>query len=67
MSPENSREWRSILVAIEDKVAIFGEEGSENWRETFVGLRLIVIYQKALEWFGLASQGQRGYWVLFVN
>ena len=31
LSPENSREWRSILVAIEDKVAILGEEGSENW------------------------------------
>ena len=30
-----------------------GEEGSENWWETFVGLRLIVIYRKVVEWFGL--------------
>ena len=49
--PEHSREWRSILVA----------------EETFVGLRLIVIYQIVLEWFGLAYEGQRGYRVLFVN
>ena len=31
LSPEHSQEWRSIVVAVEDKVAILGEEGSENW------------------------------------
>ena len=30
-----------------------GEEGSENWWETFVGLRLMVIYRKVVESNGL--------------